>query len=221
MSISILLEGRKKENLSASQNLYNILLEDILTSKLKKGEKLTERGVSEKYGISRTPVREAIQMLSAEGLVITENNKVTRVKGFTKGEIRDFLSIRQGQEALAAKWAAERIEEATLKDLKELFQFMDFYTRALDLQKMMEINSAFHRLIYSACENAVLQRQLLSYQRFLLPQNSTAYHSGGILEKVFNEHKAVYMAILEGDGYLAYKAMEEHMKNAFHRRLLQ
>lgn len=151
--------------------LYNSLLgklqKDILTGKLKPGEKLTEQNLCRLYGVSRTPVREALRQLEADGLVENILNRGAFVIGMTEQDYEDMFELRKVYEIQAVKWAIERITEEEMDKLEETFEFMEFYTLRNDIEKMLTINTGFHQVIYEASHNRMLLKMLSSYQSFL------------------------------------------------------
>ena len=146
MSIIQYLEDGKTGNQPLSTNLYTELQEDILTGKLKPNQKLTEQKICKEYNVSRTPVREALRQLEMDGLIENIPNRGAFVIGFTNQDIADIYDLRRAYEILAVKWAIERITEEEFNELEETFEFMEFYTMKNDINKMLNINTAFHQI---------------------------------------------------------------------------
>ena len=157
---------------SLSHSLFNQLRADILQGKLKPGEKLTEQRVCSEYVVSRTPVREAFQKLENDGLIETIPNRGAFVVGVTDRDIQDMYELRKAYEAIAVRWAIQRITDEEFQALQEAYEFMEFYTMRNDIEKMLVINTGFHQIIYEASHNRMLQKQLASYQNFLKYKNS-------------------------------------------------
>lgn len=202
--------------------LYNSLLgklqKDILTGKLKPGEKLTEQNLCKAYGVSRTPVREALRQLETDGLVENILNRGAFVIGMTDQDYEDMFELRKAYEIQAVKWAIERITEEEMDKLEETFEFMEFYTLRNDIEKMLTINNGFHQVIYEASHNRMLQKMLSSYQTFLKYKGMDSVYDDNYLSIVLEEHRAIFKAFKEKDVKVGALAMEVHINRAKERR---
>lgn len=202
--------------------LYNSLLgklqKDILTGKLKPGEKLTEQNLCKTYGVSRTPVREALRQLETDGLVENILNRGAFVIGMSDQDYEDMFELRKAYEIQAVKWAIERITEEEMDKLEETFEFMEFYTLRDDIEKMLTINSGFHQVIYEASHNRMLQKLLSSYQSFLKYKGMESVYDDNYLATVLEEHRAIFKAFKDKDVKAGALAMEIHINRAKERR---
>lgn len=202
--------------------LYNSLLgklqKDILTGKLKPGEKLTEQNLCKTYGVSRTPVREALRQLETDGLVENILNRGAFVIGMTDQDYEDMFELRKAYEIQAVKWAIERITEEEMDKLEETFEFMEFYTLRNDIEKMLTINNGFHQVIYEASHNRRLQKLLSSYQTFLKYKGMDSVYDDNYLSIVLEEHRAIFKAFKDKDVKAGALAMEVHINRAKERR---
>lgn len=202
-----------------SSTLYFQLQRDILTGKLKSGQKLTEQTICEKYNVSRTPVREALRQLEAEGLVENILNRGAFVVGLTKQDFDDMFELRKLYEVQAVKWAIQRITDEQMDALDETFEFMEFYTLRNDVDKMLTINEGFHQIIYEASHNRMLQQFLSSYQTYLKYLRTEEESSDNYLATVLEEHRQIFKAFIEKDVEAGAEAMEQHIINSKKRRL--
>ena len=112
--------------MAISDNLFSTIKDDILTGKLKSGEKLTEKVICNQYSISRTPVREALQKLEMEGLVESIPNRGFFVLGLTARDYEDMFTLRKLYEIQAFSWAVERASDQERESIEELFELMEF-----------------------------------------------------------------------------------------------
>ena len=199
---------------SLSENLLRQLRMDILQGKLKAGEKLTEQRVCSEYSVSRTPVREAFQKLEIDGLIETVPNRGAFVVGFTQQDISDMYDLRKAYEVQAVQWAIERMSNEEFEEIEETFEFMEFYTNKNDVEKMYNINTNFHNLIYTASRNKMLMHFLSSYQLYIKYSRKTAAADKDYLAAVLDEHRAIYEAIKNRDVEAGAKAMTIHMDNS-------
>lgn len=218
MSIIQYLEDGKTGNQPLSTNLYNELQEDILTGKLKPNQKLTEQKICDEYKVSRTPVREALRQLEMDGLIENIPNRGAFVLGLSDQDISDMYDLRKSYEVLAVRWAIDRITDEELAELEETFEFMEFYTLKNDINKMLNINTAFHQIIYNATHNRMLKQLLSSYQVYLKYCNPSNYYAPNYLTDVLAEHKAIFEAFKAKDVEAGALAMITHMDNSRNRK---
>ena len=205
-------------NAPLSNSLLGKLQKDILTGKLKPGDKLTEQELCKAYGVSRTPVREALRQLEADGLVENILNRGAFVVGMSEQDYEDMFELRKAYEVQAVKWAIERITEEEMDRLEETFEFMEFYTLRNDIDKMLTINTGFHQVIYEASHNRQLKKLLSSYQNFVKYKNAESVYDDDYLQSVLEEHRAIFKAFVDKDVKAGAQAMERHMNKTKERR---
>ena len=191
---------------------------DILTGEMRPGEKIVEQKLCEKYGASRTPVREALKQLEADGLVEYILNRGYFVIGMSDQDFEDMFDLRRAYEIQAVKWAIERITEEEMEALEETFNFMEFYTMRKDTEKMLVINAGFHQIIYEASKNRMLQKLLTSYQNYLRYKSPEVVYEENYLSMVLEEHRAIFKAFQDNDPREGGRAMEIHINRAKERR---
>jgi len=201
-----------------SNSLYTRIQKDILTGKLKPETRLTEQQLCKTYGVSRTPVREALRQLETDGLVENILNRGAFVIGMTDQDYEDMFELRKAYEIQAVKWAIERITEEEMDRLEESFEFMEFYTLRNDISKMLAINSGFHQIIYEASHNRMLKKLLSSYQIFLKYKGMESVYDDNYLTTVLEEHRAIFKAFKDRDVKAGALAMEVHINRAKERR---
>jgi len=202
---------------SLSSSLFNQLRMDILQGKLKPGEKLTEQRICTEYVVSRTPVREAFQKLENDGLIETIPNRGAFVVGVTDRDIQDMYELRKAYEAIAVRWAIQRITEEEFQQLQEAYEFMEFYTMKRDIEKMLNINMQFHQLIYNAAHNRMLLHTLTNFQIYTKQRRGTKTYADNYLEEVLAEHQEIFQAFAAKDEDAAADAIIRHLDNAKRR----
>ncbi len=205
-------------NAPMSMSLLAKLQRDILTGKYRPGQKLTEQNLCREYGVSRTPIREALRQLETDGLVENILNRGCFVIGLSKSDYEDMFELRKAYEIQAVKWGIERITDEEMDKLEETFEFMEFYTMRGDLDKMLVINAGFHQVIYEAAHNRMLQKTLTSYQTFLKYKNEDAEYGPNYLTTVLEEHRAIFKAFIDRNIRAGAEAMERHINRAKERR---
>ena len=202
---------------SLSHSLFNQLRADILQGKLKPGEKLTEQRVCSEYVVSRTPVREAFQKLENDGLIETIPNRGAFVVGVTDRDIQDMYELRKAYEAIAVRWAIQRITDEEFKALQEAYEFMEFYTMKKDIEKMLNINMQFHQLIYNAAHNRMLLHTLTNFQIYTKQRRGNKTYADNYLEEVLSEHHEIFQAFVSKNEDAAAAAIIRHLDNAKRR----
>ena len=199
---------------SLSNSLFNQLRIDILQGKLKAGEKLTEQRICAEYVVSRTPVREAFQKLENDGLIETIPNRGAFVVGVSDRDIEDMYELRKAYEAIAVRWAIQRITEEEFQQLQEAYEFMEFYTMKKDIEKMLNINMQFHQLIYNAAHNHMLLHTLTNFQIYTKQRRGTKTYADNYLEEVLAEQQEIFQAFSAKDEEAAAAAIVRHLDNA-------
>lgn len=205
-------------NAPMSMSLLAKLQRDILTGKYHPGQKLTEQNLCKEYGVSRTPIREALRQLEDGGLVENILNRGCFVIGLSKSDYEDMFELRKAYEIQAVKWGIERITDEEMDRLEETFEFMEFYTMRGDLDKMLVINAGFHQVIYESAHNRMLQKTLTSYQTYLKYREEGAAYGANYLTTVLEEHRAIFKAFMDRDVRAGAEAMERHINRAKERR---
>ncbi|MDD4200046.1 MAG: GntR family transcriptional regulator [Eubacteriales bacterium] len=204
-------------NAPISTSLLAKLQRDILTGKFKPGQKLTEQDLCREYEVSRTPLREALRQLEADGLVENILNRGSFVIGMSDQDYNDLFEMRKAYEVQAVEWAIDRITEEEMERLEEIFEFMEFYTMRNDIEKMQVINSSFHQAIYEASHNRILQKQLSVYQNYLKYKDPERVYEDNYLSTVLQEHRAIFKAFTDKNAREGALAMEIHINRAKER----
>ena len=205
---------------SLEARVYNEVREALLCGQFKKGEWLTEHMLTQKLGVSRTPVRSALQRLAEDGLVSLTPNRGAVVIGIAKEDIVDIYRIRMRLEGLASAMAAEKITDGAKQQLSENVALFEFYVQRQDTEHIEELDTAFHSMIYEASGSRTLERILTD-----LHSNTKAYRSQslcvpGRLARTLEEHKEILGAILTGNAEKAEKLTSAHIECAMENMLV-
>lgn len=205
---------------SLEARVYNEIREAILSEEFKKGEWLTEHMLTQKLGVSRTPVRSALQRLAEDGLVSMTPNRGAAVIGITREDLVDIYRIRMRLEGLASAMAAEKITDEQKRKLAETVELSEFYIQKQDTERIKELDTAFHRMIYEASGSRMIERILSD-----LHSNTKAYRRQslcvpGRLSKTLEEHKEILNAILTGNAAEAEALTSAHIERALENMLL-
>jgi DNA-binding GntR family transcriptional regulator len=202
----------------------------VLDGDLAPGTRLRQEALAEEFGVSRTPIREALRKLQASGLIELRPNRGALVRGLTPREIRDAYAVRAELEGLAAEVAALRIDQAQLERLhraqgqfREALGRMRSGTRngrrrlsERDIEAWGNANDEFHQTIQAAAGNGVLVATLghlhRSFPRGL--SRLVLRESTSLLETNVSEHQAVLEAIERNDPAAARTLMQQHVIRA-------
>jgi len=201
----------------------------VLSGELPSGTRLRQKALAEEFGVSRTPVREALRKLQAGGLVELQPNRGAVVRGLSPREIRDAYEVRAALEALAAGLAAERVNREQLHRLERAqgefrAALQGTITRrqggreiaARDVRRWASANDAFHQTIHEAGGNEVLAGTLAqlaqNFPRDL--SRMVVSESTAMLEANVREHEAILEALERHDATAAYERMRQHVTRA-------
>lgn len=196
---------------SLSSKIFNVLREDILDGKYGQGDKLVEVKLAEELGVSRTPVREGLKQLELEGLVENIPNKGFVVKGISSQDVSDILTIRLAIEGIAVEWAIDRMDKDDLEEMKEICELMEFYTLKEDVEKILELNTQFHEVIYKSTKSRYLNLILKDFQQYMKGIRKKSLKSPGRLESAMGEHKEILDAFIKKDKQKAKEVLYKHI----------
>ena len=188
------------------------IIEDIVKGRRAPGERIVETELSEAYGVSRGPIREALRDLGGQGLVVFESNRGAYVATLTRKEIRELYEIRLELEALAARLGAASAGEETVRCMAELLEQMN---AAIDEpREWLRLNNAFHLTLYEASGRVVLCTMI----RDLMTRMSLYLHLhaelSGQLAAIQDEHRLLVAAVKAADAETAAEITRRHMAGA-------
>jgi len=204
----------RKDNKSLTSIIFNKIRDDILSGKYKRGEKIVEAKLAEDFGVSRTPVREALKQLELDGLVDNIPNRGVIVKGVLKQDIIDIFTIRLAIEPIAIEWAIERMCEEDIEKLREIYELMEFFTFKKDVEKISELNTKFHETIYKSTKSRYLEHVLTDYQYFMKNMRYKSLRAPGRLESALEEHKEILESLIEKNVERGKAAIIKHVSNS-------
>lgn len=205
--------------LSLENKVFMSLEDEILSGKLARGTALTEISLSERLGVSRTPVRSALHRLAEDGLVEMVTNKGCVVVGITQTDLVDIYKIRVRLEGLASAIAAARISEEGLERLRESVELSEFYISKNDTEKLKELDSEFHETIYKETGNRLLCKTLSELHRKIKAYRKLSLTVPGRLERTVLEHREIYEAIAIRDAEKADMLTSLHIERALENML--
>lgn len=208
------------KTISLSDQIFERLEHDILAGEYPIGEVLTENKLSEQFGVSRTPIREVLRRLEQEHIVSISPKGAT-VLGINHEDIQEIYEIRTRLEGLAARWAALRMDESTLEELKKAIDLQEFYTERHDSENTRDMDSRFHELIYAGCGSVPMNFTLVPLHRRVMKFRKVSLSKGSQAADALAEHKAIFEAIANHEADQAEALMSRHVEKARDRILNQ
>lgn len=191
--------------------LSSTLAADILNGVLPPGTRLDENGLAERYGVSRTPVREALRQLATSGLIEMRPRRGAVVASVTKDRLSELFVAMGEMEATCARLSAISMNPLDRKRLQALHQRMGELVAKSREEEYAHANSAFHLAIYEGARNPVLLDMAVGLRRRLDPFRRAQFRAPGRLVRSHNEHDRVVTAILSGNSQEAHTAMLDHV----------
>lgn len=205
-----------------SNHIAEHITNQIITGELSPGEKLVENNYAEEYGTSRAPIREAIFLLTIEGLVERIPRKGAVVKGYTESEIYDLLEIRIMLESLAMKRIAENgLDQDRLKSMEMILEKMQV---DIDIGEYTDLNHEFHMCIVDMSNSDVIKN---NYQRLKMPLlriQSLSFAKEGNIGKSIKEHQIIVNLLKDDQVEVAGKILHQHNQDVIEsvrKRLFQ
>jgi DNA-binding GntR family transcriptional regulator len=195
-----------------AQRLRQMLVEGLIPP----GGKLNERTLCEELSISRTPLREAIKMLAAEGLVELLPNRGSVAVQLTEADVHHTFEVMAGLEGLSGELAAQRVTEAELNEIKALhYDMMAAYTRR-DLSAYYQVNAAIHRSFNAAAKNPVLTATYNQVNARLQALRFRSNQDGDKWQRAVDEHIAMVQALENRDAAALRQVLMQHLDNKRH-----
>lgn len=200
----------------AVDNAYRAIRDGIVSGIYPQGSHLTAQQLAEANGLSRTPVREAMRRLDAEGLIELIPNRGAFVSRWTRTEIEQIYELRVLLEAFAAQVAAERATAAQVDTLRKLADRMADMVALpeLDYAAIADVNGEFHRAVLEACGNSRLRELLGSLTEMPLVLSTFRNYTRAQLDRSAAQHRELVDAIAAGDSAWANAVMTAHIRSA-------
>lgn len=197
-----------------SDRIRNALTDEIASGALVAGSALEEQQLADRFGASRTPVREALRQLVVSGLVEVRGRRGLVVARMTPERIMDMFETSAEVEAMCVRLATYRMTPLERSDLIELHDSSLAMVEANDVDAYDAFNRLFHEGIYSATHNAFMAERAQEVRARLSAFRRTQLRQGDRIRKSRDEHDSIMQAIAEGDGDTASRRMRAHMLNA-------
>ncbi|WP_300517148.1 GntR family transcriptional regulator [Aliiroseovarius sp.] len=204
------------ETKTGQKDAYELILDAIDVGVYRPGDRLVESELADRFGVSRTPIREALQRLETQRLLARDGRSLI-VASLNHNQLAELYAVRAELEALAARLAAQH---AAPEEIKVLRDMVDEDKKRLDNpEELARTNRRFHKQLHLASHNRYLVQQLDMVHRTMALLATTSLAAEGRAENAVGEHEAIVRAIEARDGDAAGTALRAHISHAFETRL--
>lgn len=195
--------------MTREEYVAKVLREAILRSEIKPGERLDQTKIADQLRVSRTPVRNALLILSNEGLVEMTPHAGAVVSEMQPAEIEEVFFIRRVLEGIAARLAAEAMEDEDLAKLGKILEELD---GTAEPESWAQLNRRFHFQLYKGARRPRLLSLITSIHDLTLPYSHRYIGSEDHRRLASTGHRLIYQACQNRDGRLAEEAIKEHLE---------
>ncbi|RUZ79393.1 GntR family transcriptional regulator [Mesorhizobium sp. M7A.F.Ca.US.006.01.1.1] len=196
---------------SVADQVYFDLRAKLLSGQIAQGERIVEASIAKSLGISRAPIREAVNRLTEAGLLESRTHYGTSVIQMGEEKIRELYVVRNAIEALAIRAVAERHTVEDVKKLRKLIKTMSNFAKNGDLPGLVDAELEFHEALWRMAKNPYIEKVaglLFDHLRLALTIDNAGYKN---LMDVAQEHEPLVQAIESGDPDKAAAALAEHI----------
>lgn len=204
-------EAKRGVGPRTKERILQELRADIISQRLKPGQAIREDELAQRYGISRTPIREMLRRLEQEDLVKIIPNKGVIVSELTPHDVEEILEIRLSLETVAAGRAAANITSSQMAELREIARDLDKAVELQDSITSLRLDSRLHNLILETAGNSRAQKIIKNLMSQILRVRFVSAHKPGRIDSTVAEHKQIVSALLKRDPESAEEAMKAHL----------
>lgn len=188
-----------------------LIRQRIYSRELEPGSWIDEMKMAEAFGISRTPLREALKVLAAEGLVTMKVRRGAYVTEVSEKDLRDVYHLLSLLESDAAATVAEQATAAQLEQLQRLHQELE--AAVADADQFFRVNEAFHMQLLALCDNRFLSQVVADLRKVMKLNRHQSLFKRGRIEDSLQEHAAIVQALTQRNPGAARQAMHTHFAN--------
>lgn len=199
--------------MSRTDYVLERLKQDLNDGLLKPGDPLRQTLLAKRYGVSPTPVREALRILDADGAIEYNSHKVATVRDYSPEAAKDLYRVKAELEGLAVRIAVERMTDERAQHIEDQHQaLVDALEEGIAPEDLSRLNKAFHYSIYRDASPLITDFLDLTWKRFTPPV--TLWRGADAIETLENEHLEILKHIRAGDPDAAGEAMRAHVLHA-------
>jgi DNA-binding GntR family transcriptional regulator len=197
---------------SLREEVYDSLKKSILHGKLKAGQRLIEEQLAHQIGISRTPVREAFHKLEKDELVIRLLRGGFAVREFNKADVEEIFGIRCALESYAAYLATIHITSDRISTLEKKVDELENALEGGDINKVVQLNTEFHNLLYKACMSKKLADMINNYSDYFYRYRAALSYSENNFKYTVGDHRSMMEAMKKKNPRLVEKLVRTHVE---------
>ena len=206
------LEMNYDEYIPLRDIVFKTLRDAIITGEFQPGERLMEMKLANEMGVSRTPVREAIKKLEAEGLVIMNPRRGAQVAPINEKDLKDILEIRKALESLSCRIACGKVNPDDIKHLRSINRAVAKAVRENDIPEIVERDVEFHDAINLITDNARLAKFLGQLKEHLYRYRLEFIKNMENCNTIIEDHERIIEAIAQKNADVACKEIEDHIE---------
>lgn len=192
-----------------TDRLRSMIIEGVLTA----GEKVPEKALCEKLGVSRTPMREALKVLAADGLLNLEPNKGARVRTITTEDLEEVFPLMGALESLAGELACKNISDVQIEEIKAEHKKMLVEFKQSNMPSYFKHNERIHQLIMAAAANTTLTDMYRTLSLRIRSGRYIANMSPTRWQQAVDEHEEMLVALSNRDGVELGSILKRHLNN--------
>lgn len=208
-------ETKKDKKKIKGPDMYALIRQAITSGRFVPGQRLSERELASRYGVSRIPIREAFRHLIQEGLVIYKPNSGYRIIPLSEELARHILVVRETLEGMAARLAVQRDPEGTAETMAKTIAKARRAHREGQLSELITANQGFHQALVESSGNPVLAALYHTLQGYIGLMMSVSLSWPRRPVETIAEHGEIIQALKSRNGDVAEKAIRKHIRNAY------
>ncbi|OPY94539.1 transcriptional regulator [Bradyrhizobium sacchari] len=197
--------------MTLAESLRQKLEGAIAAGHLEPGSRLDEQEIAQRFGVSRTPVREAFRLMAANNLVELRGRQGATVRSIKAQALIEMFQVMAELEGLCARLAARRVSQAWRTEIGEIHQRLVAAGETGDIDVFYDINQEFHEAIYEASRNSFLADQTRKLRNQVAAYRRRVTRMPNRIVDTVREHEAIMQAILAHDPERAHSAMRDHV----------
>lgn len=202
------------KSMSLANQVFETIEKNILTGVYPQGDILSESRLSEELGVSRTPIREALTRLESEKLISTTPMGAL-VLGITEKDVKDMFQVKLHLDPIIVRLTAENISDEALEKLKDNVEQQFFYDSKGNKQKLRDLDTEFHDIIYAESKSPVLQGILTGIHHKLLKYRESSLQCNDRSRHTVEEHEAIYNALKSRDAMKVDLIVLQHINHTY------
>jgi len=203
--------GATSANVTLAESLREKLEGAIAAGHLEPGSRLDEQEIAQRFGVSRTPVREAFRLMAANNLVELRGRQGATVRSIKAQDLIEMFQVMAELEGLCARLAARRVSRSWGEEISEIHQRLVAAGKTGDIDEFYNINQEFHEAIYEASRNAYLAERTRKLRNQVAAYRRRVTHMPNRIADTIREHEAIMQAILAHDPERAHSTMRDHV----------